>query len=229
MAHRSQKAIGITLLLAASLTAQELTFQARRDKLVRDEPGALTLSSSTLKWAGAKSSAEWPLDNIQQLFLSPQRIVVLTYSDRSPWLLGVDHEFDFRLTPGQDVLPAYHALKSKLDRRFVAALSDPDPAPLWELRARLLGTLQGSEGVLKFGPDHIVYETAKPENSRTWRIPEDIANVSSTDPYQLTLTTHERAITHYGSRKDFNFQLKQPLDEKRYTLLWRRLNQETQQ
>jgi hypothetical protein len=229
MAHRSQKAIGITLLLAASLTGQELTFQARRDKLVRDEPGALTLSASSLKWTGAKSSAEWPLDDIQQLFLSPQRIVVLTYKDRSPWLLGVDHEFDFRLTPGQDVVPAYRALKSKLDRRFVAALPDPDPAPLWELRARLLGTLQGSEGVLKFGPDRIVYETAKPENSRTWRIPEDIANISSTDPYQFTLTTHERAITHYGSRKDFNFQLKQPLEEKRYTLLWRRLNQETKQ
>jgi hypothetical protein len=38
--------------------------------------------------------------------------------------------------------------------------------------------------------------------------------------------TFERARTHYGNRKGFNFQLKQPLAEERYTQLWRRLNAE---
>ena len=78
--------------------------------------------------------------------------------------------------------------------------------------------------MLRFGPGHIVYKTDKKDNSRTWRY-QDIDNISTSDPYQLTLTTYELARTHYGGRKGFNFQLKQPLDEKRFNLLWRRLNQ----
>ena len=53
-----------------------------------------------------------------------------------------------------------------------------------------------------------------------------IENASTSDRYQLTLTTYERAKTHYGSMKGFNFQLKQPLDEKRFQMLWKRLNQD---
>ena len=43
-------------------------------------------------------------------------------------------------------------------------------------------------------------------------------------PFQLTITTFERAKTHYGDLKGFNFQLKRPLDEGRYNELWLSLN-----
>ena len=69
----------------------------------------------------------------------------------------------------------------------------------------------------------IVYETKKRDASRTWRY-RDIDNISSSDPYQLTITTFERAKLQYGSRKGFNFQLKQPLEEKRFRMVWRKLN-----
>ena len=75
------------------------------------------------------------------------------------------------------------------------------------------------------GQDRIVYETARPRQSRTWRY-QDLENVSTSDRYQLTLTSYERARTSYGSMKGFNFQLKQPLDEKRFEALWKRLNQD---
>lgn len=50
--------------------------------------------------------------------------------------------------------------------------------------------------------------------SRTWRI-QDLENVSSSDPFDLTVTTHER---------EFRFQLKQALNEARYQELWLRVN-----
>lgn len=90
---------------------------------------------------------------------------------------------------------------------------------------KLLGTIQGSEGVLQVGEERIVYKTDKKGGSRTWRL-EDIENVSTSGPFQLTLITHERAKTQYGSMKGFNFQLKQKLDQQRFDLLWRRLNRD---
>ena len=52
-----------------------------------------------------------------------------------------------------------------------------------------------------------------------------IRKTRSSGPFQLTITTFERAKTHYGNLKGFNFELKQRLEEPRYNDLWRRLNQ----
>jgi hypothetical protein len=82
----------------------------------------------------------------------------------------------------------------------------------------------GDEGVILVGPDEIVYKSAKPGESRTWRY-QDIENISSSGPFQLTITTFERAKTHYGNLKGFNFDLKRQLEEARYNELWLRLNQ----
>lgn len=235
MAHTSQKTLGLILaVLALPAAAAELTYQVRHEHFLRDKPGTLVIGEQGVSYQeidpkGKKKPEQlhhgrWDYVDIQQLYLAPQRLVVLLYQDRSPWLLGVDQEFEFYLQPSQDLKPAYEMLKDRLDRRFVAALADESAPALWQVPVRRLGTLKGAEGVLRIGPDHVVFESARREQSRTWRM-QDIENVSSSDPYQFTLTTHERAQTHYGSRKDFNFQLKQPLDEKQYQLLWRRLNQ----
>ena len=151
--------------------------------------------------------------------------MIVTYRDRK-WFLGVDKEFEFFLTgKNQSIASTYQFLKDKLDQRFVAAVADPKTLAAWELPVKLLGTIQGSEGVLRVGEDRIVYTTEKKGQSRTWRL-EDIENVSTSGPFQLTLTTYERAVTHYGSMKFFNFQLKQKLDAKRVDLLWKRLNRD---
>lgn len=151
--------------------------------------------------------------------------MIVTYRDRK-WFLGVDREFEFFLTgKDQSLASAYEFLKDKLDQRFVAAVADPKTLAAWELPVKLLGTVQGSEGVLRVGEDRIVYKTEKKGQSRTWRL-ADIENVSTSGLFQLTLTTYERAVTHYGSMKSFNFQLKQKLDASRIDLLWKRLNRD---
>lgn len=234
MAHRSQKAIGLIIaLLALPLTGQELTYKVRHERLLKHQPAELVFDSTglTLRKLQSKPGKDarsqtsvWPYSDIQQIVLSPGKVVVLLYRDRSPWFLGVDKEYELGLEPKADIRPAYDFLKTRLDRRLVAALADSEPAVTWELPAKRLGLLRGAEGVLRFGPDALVFETGAKGQSRTWRM-EDIANVSSSDPYELTLTTHERALTDYGSRKVFQFQLKQPIEPKRLDLLWKRLNQ----
>jgi hypothetical protein len=111
-----------------------------------------------------------------------------------------------------------------LDQRLVAAIPDHLSNILWELPVKHLLRLGGDEGVLQVGSDAIVYKSADKAGSRTWRY-EDIENIASSGPFDLTITTFERAKTHYGNLKGFNFELKRRLEEARYNELWLRLNQ----
>ncbi|MCZ2078953.1 MAG: hypothetical protein LC130_28635 [Bryobacterales bacterium] len=253
MEHRSQKTSRFVGLVAAALAlvpagAAELTYQVRHDRPLHDHrrifktkvsEGVLTINDQGVGYQQVipeekrKKNPKKPpklvsfrfdYQDIQELWVSPDKLVLVTYKDRK-WLLGIDKEFEFFLPKGKSFEDAYAMLKDKLDRRFVAAMAAPEPGVLWELPVKLLGAIKGSEGVLLVGSDGIVYKADSPRQSRTWRY-QDIENVSTSDRYQLTLTTYERAKRHYGSMKGFNFQLKQPLDEKRFDSLWKRLNQD---
>jgi hypothetical protein len=244
MEHRSQKVgrgVGLLVALLAVIPAgaAELSYEVQHRRALKNHDGVLTIGEKGVTYqqvlpegkrkANQKKppkleSVQFDYQDIQELWVSPDRLRLVTYKDRK-WLLGIDKEFEFFLPKGKSFDAAYAMLKDKLDRRFVAAIADAQPDVLWELPVKLLGVIQGSQGVLQVGQDRIVYKTDRPRQSRTWRL-QDIVNVSTSDRYQLTLTTYEHARTNYGSMKGFNFQLKQPLDEKRFDALWKRLNQE---
>jgi hypothetical protein len=165
----------------------------------------------------------WVYQDIQQLKMSPKSLTVLTYQDNK-WKLGADRAYEFDLVSDRTFVDAYEFFKSRLDQRFVAAIPDLVSNGLWEIPLKHLLRFGGHEGVLQVGSDEIVYKSAKKGESRAWRY-EDIENISSSGPFQLTITTFERAKTHYGDLKGFNFELKQPIEEARYNDLWLRLNQ----
>jgi len=115
-------------------------------------------------------------------------------------------------------------LKDRMDQRFVAAVGQPErPAtgalglPTWSVPAKHLKPIAGSEGTLSFTAGAIVYSTPATDESRTWRY-SDIENIASSGPFQLTITTLEKA---------FNFQLKQPITEARYNDLWLQIEKTT--
>ncbi len=97
---------------------------------------------------------------------------------------------------------------------------DPHAVRLLSYRDR------GTQSALDVGADHIVYRSDKGA-SRTWRS-RDIESLSASGPFTLTFATFKRAPLDYGGRKDFNFQLKEPLREARYNELWRRIHQKEQ-
>lgn len=227
------------MLPITTLGAADLTYEVRHHRALKDHVGVLTISDQGVGYQQLKLTKKQATDpkkkpkletvafhyqDIQELWVSPNKIVLVTYKDRK-WLFGIDKEFEFFLPEGKTFEAAFAIFKDKLDRRFVAAMADAQVQTEWELPVKRLGMVQGSEGILMVGPDRIVYKTASPRQSRTWRF-QDIENVSTSDRYQLTLTTYERAKTHYGSMKGFNFQLKQPLDEKLFEALWKKLNRE---
>jgi hypothetical protein len=219
------------LLLAPVFGAQrEFRYEVRHERLCKGSTGTLQVNERGVSYQEVSKKKkkhphawEWSYQDIQQLEVSPKEMRVLTYKD-NPWKLGADREYNFRMVGEGQFLEVYEMLKNRLDQRIVAALADPEVRPLWEMPVKRVGRIVGSEGLLVVGRERIVYRTARSGDARTWRY-NDIENISTSGPFQLTVTTYERARAHYGSLKEFNFQLKEPLSEERYNDLWRRLNQ----
>jgi hypothetical protein len=162
----------------------------------------------------AKHSRTWKYDDIQELALGTATLRIATYEDNR-WELGRDRVYLFDQVPAAAVAEWYPFFRARLDERFVAALALGPVKPEWQIPAKLIHGRVGSQGVLLVGADCVVFRSSRPTDSRTWRV-SDLENVSSSDPFDLTIATHER---------EFRFQLKQALVEARYQELWTRINQ----
>lgn len=230
MAFRIEARAGaclVALLAIAPAAGQEYTYRVRHEHWRKFCSGTLTISAGGVTYteAGGKKRKEphyfaWKYDGIQQLSLEARRLTVLTYEDVR-LKLGADREFRFTAEQGQTFEDAYPLL-SKLDQRFVAEIPLEVANPEWSMPVKHLYRMGGSQGELVVGADRIVYRTAKPGDSRTWRF-EDIESISTGGRFSLTLTTFERSRVQYGSRKDFHFQLKEAMPEARFQALWRKL------
>ncbi|HVW86510.1 MAG TPA: hypothetical protein VHB50_17610 [Bryobacteraceae bacterium] len=205
------------LALACPVAAQSREYKVRHQHFRHGGEGILVIDADAISFEEhgkqAKHSRQWRYDDIQQLVLSPETLKIVTYEDQR-WELGRDRVYVFDRLPPEFARDWYPVFASHLDRRFVAALADEKVKPDWRIPAKLIHGRGGSEGVLLAAASTVVYMSNRPGESRTWRI-GDIENVSSSDPFDLTITTRERA---------FRFQLKQVLSEARFTDLWRRVN-----
>jgi hypothetical protein len=207
-----EMAIGKTaagLILAGAACVQAAQFTVRHEHLHKGCNGVLTVDANGVEFAGPKGHAwRWNYDDIQELQLSPRAIRILTYKD-SKIRLGRDRAYEFTgAIPAEEL---YGMWRDKLDQRLTASVANAPAAPLWSIPAKHLRAIAGSEGTLAVTDDAISYESAA--DSRTWRY-RDIRNISSSGPFELTITTFE------PSDKQFHFQLKQPITEARYNQLW---------
>jgi hypothetical protein len=230
MAFRSKAQISALLILglsASSFAAEPFAFEVRHRHLRKGAAGALHVSDDQLTFEERGKhkahSRQWRFDNIQQLTLSSEVLRILTYED-SRLKLGQDREFVFDSLPEDLATKLYPVLSRRLDQRFVAALADDRVNALWEVPAKLRRWNGGSNGAIVVGADQVVYQTDSPEQSRTWRT-KDIDMISSSGPFDLTITTFELAGSNYAGHEDFHFALKRPLAEAEYDGLWRRVNQ----
>lgn len=230
MAFRSQKAIRAFVVLVFCgivARAEQLTIPVRHPHLRKGGFGEIRIGESSItfreKGRKQKHSHEWAFDEIQQLYVGSNSLRILTYDDVR-WKLGSDREIEFDQLPEGAAERIRNAVRGVMDeRRLVAALPDPRIKPVWQIKAKLLEGRSGSEGVVLVGDDSIVYKSEEPDASRTWNF-NQIENVSSSGPFDLTITTFEREGSRFAGRRDYRFQLKTKLPEERYNTLWRELN-----
>ena len=212
----------VLLFTAAAFAA---SYPARHDHWRGHCDGRLTVDDNGVAFeSDKKEDHSWKvsyLDIQQVMVLDDGEFRLLTYKDRK-WRLGADREYQLRIPDQQFAAQVSPLLERRLERRFVSGAAPPEVQPLWELPAKHLLRFSGTEGTLVVTADRILYRTDSRGESRDWPF-SDIDNVSTSGPYQLTITTYERALSHYGDRKGFNFQLKHPLTEALYNDLWLRL------
>jgi len=203
------------LILACAMAAAAAQFPMRHRHLRGGCEGTLEVSETGVRFAGPKGHAwQWKLDQIRQLELAPDRIVVVSYENGK--LPGTERRYEFSgAVPSAEL---YALLKDRMDQRLVAELVQPAGSAIWSLPVKHVGRA-GSLGTLELTAETIAYRTQAFDESRTWRY-ADIAGISSSGPFQLTITTFESAPAQYGGRKDFDFELRQPISEDRYNELW---------
>jgi hypothetical protein len=200
-------AVGQVSDLPGSRTAE---FPVQHKHLKGSCAGVLKVDAAGVSFAGPKKHAwRWKTEDIRELKLAPDGVYVLSYRG------GYDFRGD---VPAQEL---YGMLKGVMDQRLVMAAVEAvpggrPPAHVWSVPVKHRG---GADGSLAFDGDVIVYASPARDESRTWRY-QDIDKISSSGPFQLTLTTFERALAHYNDRKEFNFELKQPISEAKYNELW---------
>ncbi len=212
---------------AADVLAQSYTYQVRHRHWHGRARGTLHISPEGILFEeqgkkGTTDSRQWRYEEIQQLTVSPSELRILTYEDLK-WKLGRDREYTFDGVPESLAVDTYPLWAAKLDRRFVAAISDPKSIPEWTTGAKLDHGLSGTLGTLILGKERIVFDAGERSGSRSWRL-IDIGNVSRTNPLDLTVTTFEKSGWFRGSERQFHFQLQQALPEEPFYALWRRIN-----
>ena len=236
MALRRQKAnywlsrlTALSLLLlaaAACATAQNYTFEVRHRHWHGGAKGILQISPVSIafeeKSKGATHSRAWQYQQIQQLALARNELHILTYED-SNWKLGRDREYVFDRLPEGFTSQVCPLFSRNLDQRFVAAVANLSESPEWKTGAKLTQGVHGTPGTLELARDRVVFDAGKREESRTWRM-SDIENVSSSGPFDLTLTTAEKSGLFRDSMRQFHFQLQSKLTEEQFNELWRQVN-----
>jgi hypothetical protein len=205
------------LVIAVLSLVEPLTYEIRGGGTLKvDEQGVVFLKPK-------QQPRVWSYEHLQEVKVSDNKLLLVTYEDSARWKLGVDRSFTFQLAdPTKDFRAVHDLLHDKLDQRFVSAVASAPEKFEWKVLVKKLGLVKGSEGTLYVGTDRIVYHSALPGQSRTWRM-QDLENVNSSGPFDLTLTTHERARSSLGSQRAFHFRLKEAIDQARVDALWRRL------
>ncbi len=196
-------AFRFTLIFAATFTLSAFPVEHRH--LHGRCAGDLRIDAAGVSFAGSrKHDAYWKLQDIRELKLARDQVYVLTYRG------GYEFRGDI---PAQKL---YAALKDVMDQRLVMEAAGQAEGLSYTVAVKHRG---GADGVLAFGEDAVLYTSDARDESRTWRY-KDIDNIATSGPLQLTITTFERSLLHYNDRKEFNFELKQPITEAKYNELW---------
>jgi len=157
---------------------------------------------------GEKLSLHWPFREIEALDISPQKLVLTTYENRSHHQ-GGDRSYRFDL---QSQLPPQLAeqvaqLVGKPNRN-----KDPDPRATWfaTIPAKHQKTFGGSNGELQFRASGIGFITSVRCEARAWHW-TDIQTIANPDPYHFRIA---------GYRETYEFELKQPMSPQLFDRLW---------
>lgn len=210
----------ILFLLALPLAGAEASYEAKWKKSVRpDVDGTLSVHEGGIRFLPEKENRrvlEWSFEDVQHLDrASPTEVAIQSYSD-SISRLGRDRWFRFVLVNGTFSDEIHAWVTNRIGRpatdRVVREPADAEVA----IPAKNVRLLRGSEGMLYFTPEWVIYSTEKRGHSRAWRLDRDVETVWSSDPYRLEVHVLGRSEAFARQTDVYRFSLKQRLDKSYY-------------
>ncbi len=212
----------VLILSGREASGQEFRFKVEHDHLVKSCEGELIINQKGVEYQtdNKDHARNWSYTAIKMIKLqSPKEIEIISY-ERSRETLGTDREFEFKVIEGELSKEVSDFLLARVDRPLSTTFVATEEKPRYELPARHRHRFGACQGTLKVYADRVIYESDRPENSRSWRW-SDIRSISRTGPYKFGVTSYEPEFG--GTSKIFNFDLKEQLGESVYDYLWARV------
>lgn len=218
----------VLLLLALPLAAAETSFEAKWKKAVRpDVGGTLSFHHEGIRFKPEKETKqvlEWSFEDVQHLDRAgPAEVAIQSYSD-SMSRLGRDRWYRFVLVDGTFQDELYARVVNRIGRPATDRVArEPADAEV-AIPAKNVRLLRGSEGMLYFTPEWVIYSTERRGHSRAWRLDRDVEAVWSSDPYRLEVHVLGGSEAFVRQTDVYRFSLKRRLDRSYYDGLRMRLH-----
>jgi hypothetical protein len=197
----------------AAPTKEPLTFRVRHEHVIGGCEGTLTFSDEGIRYETKEKnhSRKWSYPDVKYFeIVSDREVMFHSYESQGVTRLGRDRDYDFHLTEGALTDDLYQVLVQHSPRAVVTHVVFHGTEIVQEIPVRHRHHIGGCAGTLTIATDKIIYRAEQKEDSRIWRL-EDIQSFASSDPFSLRLSS---------AFETFNFDLKLPLEQKSYDLLW---------
>ncbi len=201
-------------------------FSVEHDHFWRKGSGDLTIDQEGITYTSEKDndhSVDWSYADIQEVKIeSPQKLYIRTYEDVW-WKLNRDRTLHFELVEGEISAEVVNFLRERLPSALVSAVFTPPDDAAHTVPVKHKHALgRGCEGQLLFSETGVYYNASDSDHSRFWPI-EDIESLGRMSRSNIRITAREHS--HSGSIRNFQFQLKRPMDDETYERLWRKIYQ----
>lgn len=171
--------------------------------LLGKDRGTLAVDAGGIEFRMANGrSLKWAFGDIHTVYITPRRLVLETYLNRSLHRPG-EREYRFDLT---QTLPSAVAagIADAVARPSQNADPDPNAAAIVTIPVRHRTLTGGTNGMLRFRKEGIDYVATSSGDSRSWRW-ADLQTLSDPDANHLFV---------FGFRDTYTFDLKAPLSRK---------------
>ena len=219
--------LALSLLFSWSVMASDNTvfqFSVDHDHFFRKGSGTLTIDQEGISYTSEKDDGHntvWAYSDIQEVKIqSPQKIYIRTYEDVW-WKLNRERTLHFELVEGEMGAEVVNFLRERLPSVLVSAVfTAPDDAAYTVPVKHKHALGRGCEGQLVFSEEGIYYSASSSDHSRFWPM-KDIESLGRMSASNIRISTREHS--HSGSVRNFQFQLKRPMDDETYQRLWRKI------
>lgn len=216
------------------------TYQVAHDHTIGEGKGELLITESGLEFKGKskdedRHSRTWRDEEIKRLSISRDEFRVTTYeashipiiprkapfTDGKAIRSGTEHDYLFRLREGEITPEVVSALLARFNRPIETSVIPNDGAEsgklLFEIPVFHRHRAGGKSGTLRAYEQYLVFNADTAGDSRFWRY-ADIRDIGQLGRYRFEVATWEGEFGVDG--KCYVFDLKRPLTEAEYEILW---------